>query len=263
MTFLHIAMLCCFSAVYLKASALLEVSGHVGGEVSILCSASWTTDSNSEHNNMYFCKGICSRDNILIQTERERQAVKQGRYRLEVDRGHGVFNVTITRLKRADAGRYCCGVEKTFNALHQNISLKVVNASTVPPRSPPAATTTTAHQTEAEASSQGSFLSSIEPAALTSPATGKTTKQATTNLTDTTVVIIVSVSLALLVCAVIPLIFYGHWRSNAGQSRREENKGETAVTLQSLEPDADPETSAQDASQYAGIYQALDPQSLD
>lgn len=34
---------------------------------------------------------------------------------------------------------------------------------------------------------------------------------------DTTVVIIVSVSLALLVCALIPLVFYGHWRSNAGE----------------------------------------------
>lgn len=34
---------------------------------------------------------------------------------------------------------------------------------------------------------------------------------------DTIVVIIVSVSLALLVCAIIPLIiFYGHWRSTTG-----------------------------------------------
>lgn len=35
---------------------------------------------------------------------------------------------------------------------------------------------------------------------------------------DATVVIIVSVSLALLVCAVIPPIFYGHWRSNVGEA---------------------------------------------
>lgn len=34
---------------------------------------------------------------------------------------------------------------------------------------------------------------------------------------DTTVVIIVSVSLALLVCAIIPLIFYRHFRSNPGE----------------------------------------------
>lgn len=37
---------------------------------------------------------------------------------------------------------------------------------------------------------------------------------------------------------------------------------QTAVRLQSLEPDAEPESSAQDASQYAAIYQALDPKTL-
>lgn len=38
---------------------------------------------------------------------------------------------------------------------------------------------------------------------------------------------------------------------------------QAAVRLKSLEPDADPESSAHDPSQYAAIYQALDPQSLD
>lgn len=32
------------------------------------------------------------------------------------------------------------------------------------------------------------------------------------------VVIIISVSLALLVCAIIPLIFYLHWRSSSGEA---------------------------------------------
>lgn len=36
-----------------------------------------------------------------------------------------------------------------------------------------------------------------------------------------------------------------------------------AVRLQSFERDGDPEASAQDASQYAAVYQALDPKSLD
>lgn len=106
---------------------MLEVSGYVGGEVSIHCSGSWTTDNSSELNNLYFCKGVCSRENILIQSERKRPIATQGRYRLEVNRGHGVFYVTIKRLRRADAGKYCCGVEKTFNTLYQDISLKVLN----------------------------------------------------------------------------------------------------------------------------------------
>lgn len=37
----------------------------------------------------------------------------------------------------------------------------------------------------------------------------------------------------------------------------------TALTLQTLEPHADPESGAHDASQYAVVYQALDPKSLD
>lgn len=36
---------------------------------------------------------------------------------------------------------------------------------------------------------------------------------------DTTVVIIVSVSLAVLVCAIIPLIFYGHCRGNLAETQ--------------------------------------------
>lgn len=38
---------------------------------------------------------------------------------------------------------------------------------------------------------------------------------------------------------------------------------QAAVRLQSFEPDAGQGSSAQDASQYAAIYQALDPKSLD
>lgn len=35
---------------------------------------------------------------------------------------------------------------------------------------------------------------------------------------ETMVVIIISVSLALLVCAIIPLIFYIHWRNSSGEA---------------------------------------------
>uniref|UniRef100_A0A7N6ATE1 Immunoglobulin domain-containing protein n=1 Tax=Anabas testudineus TaxID=64144 RepID=A0A7N6ATE1_ANATE len=142
------------------ASALLEVSGHVGGEVSILCSASWTTDSNSEHNNMYFCKGICSRDNILIQTERERQS---GRITL-VDWRNGTITVSISQVQLSDAGTYWCGVDRpgldTFTAVTltvkkskgnvyvyhhitatSSISVAHTEAATVPPGVSPKRTT--------------------------------------------------------------------------------------------------------------------------
>lgn len=38
---------------------------------------------------------------------------------------------------------------------------------------------------------------------------------------------------------------------------------QTAVSLQSLEPDANPESSIHNASQYAAVYQALDPKTLE
>ncbi|XP_069386437.1 uncharacterized protein [Paralichthys olivaceus] len=265
MKILHVAVLYYFSVAWVKTSAVLEVRGHAGAEVSIHCSVGWTRDSVSQLDNMYFCRGVCSVENRLIQSEGKRSAVTwRGRYSMEVNSGYGVFNVTIKELKRADTGRYRCGVENSFEVLYQEVNLIVLDASTVPPGSPGSLP-------------NGSFQTTAEPspAALTLPTTEKTNKQATINLTDTSVVIIISVSLALLVCALIPLVFYGHWRSNAGQSRPEANKGEAdyceenadgactqgMVKLQSLQPD--PESSAQDASQYAAVYQALDPQTAD
>lgn len=46
---------------------------------------------------------------------------------MEVSRGDGAFNVTIKRLRRADAGRYHCGVGKTFNVLYQEVNLIVLD----------------------------------------------------------------------------------------------------------------------------------------
>ncbi|XP_063740809.1 hepatitis A virus cellular receptor 1-like isoform X3 [Eleginops maclovinus] len=203
----------CFVVVCAEASGVLEVSGHVGEEVSILCSG--TTNNSSEHYNMYFCKGHCARENILIQTERKRSAVtRQGRYSIEVSRGDGAFNVTIKRLKRLDTGTYQCRLEETYRMLHQEVNLRVVDASPLP-LGPPPSTTTTPLQTEAQALPKGSSASSTAASASAAASTLPTTNQPTaTKLKDATVVIIVSVSLALLVCAIIPLIFYGHCRNN-------------------------------------------------
>lgn len=116
------------AAVCAGVSAVLEVRGHVGGEVSVHCSGGWTTDNDSEHFNMYFCKGDCSRENTLIQTERKASAItRRGRYSMEVSRGDVAFNVTINRLRRADTGRYHCGVGKGFNLLYQEVILIVLN----------------------------------------------------------------------------------------------------------------------------------------
>ena len=107
---------------------MLEVSGHAGGKISIPCFGSWTTDESSEHNRMYFCRGVCNSKNTLIKTEMKKSAAtRQGRYSMEYDGGDGVFTVTIRRLRTVDAGRYHCEVERTFNASYQEVSLKVLD----------------------------------------------------------------------------------------------------------------------------------------
>lgn len=119
--------LCQSAVVGMEASEVLEVSGRVGGEVSIHCSGSWNRDSGAKHNSMYFCKGVCSSESILIQSERRRSAVvSQGRYSINNGREDGVFNVAIKKLEKADTGRYRCGVEKTLNVLYREINLIVV-----------------------------------------------------------------------------------------------------------------------------------------
>lgn len=140
----------------------------------------------------------------------------------------------------------------------------------------PAPYTTTLQTAGLTLARDSSSSTSLPSAVLTlSPTSEGTKKNATTSLTDTIVVIIVSVSLALLVCAIIPLIiFYGHWRSTtenqneegankAGRDYCEENADvsstQAAMSLATLEKDAEAESSVQDATQYAAIYQALDP----
>ncbi|XP_030000218.1 uncharacterized protein LOC115426316 [Sphaeramia orbicularis] len=272
--------LCFITVVCAETSGALEVRGYVGGQVSIHCSGSWTTNTSSNLYNMYyFCKGVCSKENILIQAERIRDVIVQrGRYSMEVSRGAGVINVTVMRLRQMDAGKYHCGLKNNFTVWHQEVIINVLDGPTVPPGSSQSNTTL---QTQAQTLTQGNLPSStVASGALsTPPATVEMTKkQGATSLTDTTIVIIVSVSLALLVCAIIPVIFYGHWRSNAvGENISVTNTDEgdycvehrnvastqTEMRMQALETAADAQSSIQDVSQYASIYQALDPKALD
>ncbi|XP_076004199.1 uncharacterized protein LOC142996955 [Genypterus blacodes] len=254
----------------METSDSLDVSGLVGGDVSIQCSSRWTTNGSSSNYSLYFCKGVCSSNSTLIQFRREKSPVtRRGRYGMEVGRREGDFNMTIKRLKKTDAGKYLCRWERNSKFFYQEISLSVLEAPTVPPGSSPS---NTSLHTEARGSSSSGTDATLQ--ATTPPATEKTNRQAPTSLKDTTVVIIVSVSLALLVCAIIPFIFYGHWRSNtegkkspdASKENEEHEIDSSAREGVQLRPFAlheDPECSAPDASQYATVYQALDPKSLD
>lgn len=123
--FLSVAVVC------VDVLAVLEVTGRAGEDISIRCSGNWTTENSSEQFNLYFCKGICSRENTLIQTPRATAAVVQaGRYSLQPIRGDGAFKVNIMKLQTSDTGRYFCGVGQTVIVLYQEVSLKVQNDGT-------------------------------------------------------------------------------------------------------------------------------------
>ncbi|PWA14876.1 hypothetical protein CCH79_00014279 [Gambusia affinis] len=269
----------CFSVVSLDASEVLEASGHVGGNVSIHCFSSGSPVNVSELHSAHFCKGVCSGGNTIIQMEMMSSAVtRYGRYSMESNGGDGgVFTVTINGLRKADAGSYRCGMAGTWNVTYQEVRLKVVDALTVPAGS--SITQSTVLQTGL-LSPRGGFSSSsgASDVPITLPPSGrKRTQKEANNFTDTMVVIIVSGSLAFLVCAIIPLIFYRHWRNMAGEIRLSANKNEddccqenvdtacsqVAVGVQTSEEDNHPGSGADDGLRYAAAYEGLDPRSLE
>ncbi|XP_037327192.2 uncharacterized protein LOC119217559 [Pungitius pungitius] len=252
-------VVCCFSVVCLQASAVLEVTGHVGEQVSIPCFGSWTENNSSEDHTMFFCKGVCSAKNNVVQTRKMRSAATwRGRYSIGVSGGDRAFSAAIRDVRRRDAGTYCCGMEDNLSVMQQEVHLRVLKASSVLLGSP---LPTAPPQTETETPPQGSFASGTgtPPTASTPPATEDTRNHtAAGKLKDTTVVIIVSVSLAFLVCAFIPLIFYRYWFSNKGGENKVETENceehaavpstpRVAMRLQSL--DADTESSVDNLSQ--------------
>lgn len=116
------------AVVRLDASEVLETNGHVGGNVSIHCFSSRSPVNISELYSINFCKDVCSDENTIIQMEKAGSAMKRDlRYSVELDGGDGVFTVTINHLRKTDAGRYLCGLMRTFNVIYQEVSLKVVD----------------------------------------------------------------------------------------------------------------------------------------
>uniref|UniRef100_A0A087X759 Immunoglobulin domain-containing protein n=1 Tax=Poecilia formosa TaxID=48698 RepID=A0A087X759_POEFO len=60
----------------------------------------------------FFCKGICEGENILVETSED--TAQSGRYNIEYktyDSGSYVLYVSISKLKRSDAGQYRCGLD--------------------------------------------------------------------------------------------------------------------------------------------------------
>lgn len=87
------------------AFSVSEVRGHVGGNISLWCSAEWST---TDH--VYFCRSLCFDEDVLIQQAAGTwaDATSKGRYVMERNGLDGAFTVTVMMLENTDTGRYRC-----------------------------------------------------------------------------------------------------------------------------------------------------------
>ncbi|XP_029292050.1 uncharacterized protein LOC115011169 isoform X2 [Cottoperca gobio] len=146
-----------------------------------------------------FCKGNCEEGNILVETTDD--TAQRGRYSLVYKRmnifSDDIMYVSITKLTTSDAGRYGCGLVRTFSfSSYQGFEIRVDAVTSAKPTPAPSASTLTTTQSLSSTSSSSS-----------SGASKQTQQQQTTSagpgvvlyMSLTLVVIFIVLSVALLI----------------------------------------------------------------
>ena len=100
-----------------SAAGLIRVSGYEGREVQVSCPYGEGYESYEK----YLCKNDCGSDDVLIKTTE----AKKNRYSIHDDEQNRVFTVTISDLRRTDAGKYWCGVTRTGKDIYTEVMLEV------------------------------------------------------------------------------------------------------------------------------------------
>ncbi|KAM9454650.1 CMRF35-like molecule 5 isoform 2-T2 [Clarias gariepinus] len=114
-----------FFAVQKEISAILRLNGKENEQLTFTCSHSWAVT-----NVKYICRLGCSDKDILIRSVGVGIIAKKERYSL-YDRGRGLFTITINRLKKSDAGKYWCGIERTGFDTYQEVNIRILDAPQV------------------------------------------------------------------------------------------------------------------------------------
>ncbi|XP_029997553.1 polymeric immunoglobulin receptor-like isoform X2 [Sphaeramia orbicularis] len=99
------------------AAQLIDVSGYEGRNVNISCSYEYGYDTYEK----YLCRNDCGDADVLITTTE----VQKNRYSITDDTSVRVFTVTISQLSAADAGKYWCGISKSFTDIYTEVKLNV------------------------------------------------------------------------------------------------------------------------------------------
>ncbi|XP_071394357.1 uncharacterized protein [Centroberyx affinis] len=95
-----------------------------GENITVGCSFTW-----AGNNKKFFCKGECKNENILIETDKDKD--QNGRYSIE-DKRTGLFFVTITQLTKSDSGSYRCGVDRLLTHSYKEFDITVTDGSSTP-----------------------------------------------------------------------------------------------------------------------------------
>ncbi|XP_033987632.1 uncharacterized protein LOC117483411 [Trematomus bernacchii] len=142
----------------------LDRTGSEGADITVACSFSFSGGRK------IFCKGKCYEENILVETTGD--SAQRGRYSIRYVEGSllsdYILYVSITKLTKSDAGRYQCGLDRSFLPdSYQDIKIRVTDAPTSLTSSPSASTLTTTQ-------SLSSVPSSASPERTTQPQQGQT-----------------------------------------------------------------------------------------
>ncbi|XP_076584880.1 polymeric immunoglobulin receptor-like [Chaetodon auriga] len=96
---------------------LIHVSGYERGQVNVSCPYGGGYESYEK----YLCKNDCGNQDVLITTTE----AKKNKYSIHDDRQKRVFTTTISDLRRADAGKYWCGVTRTGKDIYTEVRLDI------------------------------------------------------------------------------------------------------------------------------------------
>lgn len=130
--------ICAYSCLLFAVSVVemtpLNITGHVGGNVTIECS-DWNSVTDVKLRVKYFCDSPCTEDkHIIIKAESGKTKYKN---RIEVTNSADGLFVTFTNLQESDSKTYYCGAEKFGPDLYIKVNLKVTKAESYSPKTTP------------------------------------------------------------------------------------------------------------------------------
>ncbi|XP_070827880.1 polymeric immunoglobulin receptor-like [Chaetodon trifascialis] len=100
-----------------SAAGLIQASGYERGQVNVSC----PYEGGYESYEKYLCKNDCGYEDVLITTTEG----KKNKYSIHDDRQKRVVTTTISDLRRADAGKYWCGVTRNGKDIYTEVRLDV------------------------------------------------------------------------------------------------------------------------------------------